>query len=205
MILVSDRMHNLNGGCFMDKPLYLTFDDGPQPGSTDVILSILAEYGVQADFFMIGQQVAAYPDLAARVHAAGHGIGNHTYHHLSLCGLEHTIVRAELRATQELLGAMDGGYLRAPYGYSDLYTTGLAREFGYSLLSWHVDPRDWRQPGAEAIARHVLRNAFPGAVILLHDGGGDRTQTLAALRLLLPALRRQGYTLRSYCLTHPPT
>ena len=189
----------------MDKPLYLTFDDGPQPGSTDVVLSILAEHGAQADFFMIGRQVAAHPELAQAVYAAGHGVGNHTYHHPSLCGLDHASVRAELRATQEILGAMDGGYARPPYGYSDLYTAPLAREFGYTLLFWHVDPRDWQRPGAEAIARHVLRNSFPGAIVLLHDGGDDRSQTHAALRVLLPALRARGFSLRSYSRTrrHP--
>ncbi|HRW47955.1 MAG: polysaccharide deacetylase family protein [Caldilineaceae bacterium] len=188
----------------MDKPLYLTFDDGPQPGSTDVILSILAEYGAHADFFMIGRQVAAHPDLAAAAYAAGHGIGNHTYHHPSLCGIDHATMRAEVSATREVLGALGSGYLRPPYGYSDLHTARIAAELGYALLFWHVDPRDWRRPGAEVIARHVLRNCFPGAIILLHDGGGEeRSQTHAALHLLLPALIGQGYALRSYCRTHP--
>lgn len=201
MILASDRIHNLNG-CFMDKPIYLTFDDGPQPGSTDVILSILADYDAQADFFMIGRQVAAHPELAARVHAAGHGVGNHTYHHVSLCALDRATVRAEMRATRQILGALDCGYLRPPFGYSDYYTPVIAGELGYAMLFWHIDPRDWRCPGAETIARHVQRNAFPGAIVLLHDGGGDRSQTHAALHLLLPALRQRGFALRSYCRTH---
>ena len=189
------------------KPiLYLTFDDGPMPQNTTVVLDLLDKYHAKATFFVVGAMVTAFPDTLRDVIARGHAVGNHTWNHKSLKGLSRKRFASQVERTDEAITAALGDtatreinlrYLRPPYGATDRNTKQFAAGQGYTIMMWNVDPQDWRRRDAKAITRNVLRHVRPGAVILLHDGGGNRSQTLASLRALLPELKAQGYVFRS--------
>jgi len=188
--------------------IYFTFDDGPAENTPDV-LAALAENNAKATFFVLGGQVKAHPDLLRAEAEAGHYIANHTFSHPSLQGIARDIFMTEMTETaeivQETVGDMfklDGRMylMRPPYGHTDDNTAVWARELGYDMVLWTIDPWDWNTPGTEAIVTQVLAEAQPGAIVLLHDGGGDRSQTAAALRQILPALAEQGYVFRNLYL-----
>lgn len=182
-----------------EKIVALTFDDGPHPEHTPAILGVLAENHAVATFCMVGKQVVAHPDLVRDVVDAGMRLCNHTVHH------EETLSRKPVAAIEtELTGASDDlrsaagddvaiEYFRAPGGNWSAPLTRTAARHGMHPLGWSVDPRDWARPGVRAIVASVERNVRPGAVVLLHDGGGHREQTVAALRQVLPWLAAQGY------------
>lgn len=179
--------------------IYLTFDDGPDPTYTPQVLDLLARYGARATFFVIGRSAAAHPELIQRIAAEGHTLGNHTYNHPSLAGMGREQVLAELGRTQEALGGLGAACMRPPYGAEDQFTATYAAELGLSVVRWGIDPQDWARPGAATIAAHVLARAHPGAIVLFHDGGGDRSQTVAALEPILSGLSAQGYQFEPYC------
>lgn len=180
-----------------EKIIAITFDDGPDSTYTPQILNILRQYNAEATFFMIGFRVKRNPYLIDQVLKEGHEIGNHTMNHLyarSATGqkLENDILEGK-RYLQKwvdkpLLFRPPGGYIN-----ESVFTT--ATEAGYEIVlwSWHQDPRDWSSPGKDKIVNHVLNNAKSGDIVLLHDGGGDRSQTVEALKEILPALQKQGY------------
>jgi peptidoglycan/xylan/chitin deacetylase (PgdA/CDA1 family) len=187
--------------------VYLTFDDGPNAagpdgGYTEEMLALLQQYNGHATFFNVGKSVSAWPQLVRDVASAGHYVANHTWDHSDLAGLtkEEFIAEAE-RTKQAILQAAgdlfnldkDVRYLRPPYGSTDAATRQYAAELGYTIVMWDVDPQDWRRPGTEAISDHVLSHVFPGAIVLMHDGGGDRTQSVAALEIILRELSAKGY------------
>ena len=178
--------------------LYLTFDDGPS-GYTQPILDVLARHGAKATFFMLGRQAQGKQDLLRAMYDAGHGIANHTYNHPYLTSLSKPRFRDEVTATSAALDGLDHGCLRPPYGAANKTVRAEASELGYTLVTWTIDPRDWSRPGAAAIAQRVISRAFPGGVVVLHDGGGDRTQTVAALETILSELGAQGYQFRALC------
>jgi peptidoglycan/xylan/chitin deacetylase (PgdA/CDA1 family) len=185
------------------EPIYFTFDDGPDPTWTPRVADVLARYGARATFFMVGQEVEAHPDVVRRVVQAGDYAADHTWEHDSLQGVsEEEFVesvgrtRDVLISTASDLFTLDGtvAYVRPPYGETDESTRAYAADLGMSVVMWDVDPMDWREPGAQEIATYVLENAYPGAIVLMHDGGGDRSQTVAALETILPTLAARGYT-----------
>ncbi len=181
-----------------EKVIYLTFDDGPSP-YTQPILDLLAEYDAKATFFVIGRAAARHPELIEAISEAGHGLGNHTYSHPFLPKVSRQWMAYEVFNTSAAIGGRDNGCLRPPYG---AYTSTVAKNaegWGYQLVLWTIDPRDWARPGARAIAHHVIGRAHPDGVVVLHDGGGDRSQTVAALEIILPALRKQGYRFAAMC------
>jgi peptidoglycan-N-acetylglucosamine deacetylase len=178
-------------------PIHLTFDDGPNPTYTPQVLDLLAQHRAQATFFVVGQWVADHPDVAQRIVDEGHVIANHTWSHERLEGVSREVFDAQVGATEEQIATTTGrppACLRPPYGATDGTTAAWAADHGLSLQLWDVDPRDWEQPGTDAIAEHVVDRAGPGAVVLLHDGFQDRAQTVAALDRILTELSAQGYT-----------
>jgi peptidoglycan/xylan/chitin deacetylase (PgdA/CDA1 family) len=182
-----------------DKVIHLTFDDGPDPTWTPEVLRVLARYNARATFFAVGRYAEVYPQLIQAAVAAGHTVGNHTYSHWSLVGLSREQFSREVLRAEEALGGYGVKCLRPPYGHTDANTRAYAAELGYSVVMWTIDPYDWQQPGASVIASRVVSRAYPGAVVLFHDGGGNRAQTVAALESVLFQLSQQGYRFEPVC------
>jgi cellulose synthase/poly-beta-1,6-N-acetylglucosamine synthase-like glycosyltransferase/peptidoglycan/xylan/chitin deacetylase (PgdA/CDA1 family)/spore germination protein YaaH len=187
----------------------LTFDDGPDPQWTPQILDILKAKHVKATFFVIGENAQAYPDIVQRMVAEGHDVGNHTFTHPNLADTPGPAVKLELNATQRLFQALTGRSLRLfrppylgdaePSDEPDLRPVELAQNLGYITVGMHVDPVDWELPGTNVIVQRALAAVHStnpdlrGNIILFHDAGGDRSQTVAALPKVIDALRAQGY------------
>lgn len=183
------------------RTLYLTFDDGPNPGATATIVDTLERESVPATFFMVGDHVRRYPDLARRVAQAGQEIGNHTQTHVKLHVRGPARIRAELEAAHDIIGAATGvapRVFRAPHGYRNPFVAGAAARLGYRVIAWTFGVWDSARPGAAEIERRVREKRRPGAIILLHDGDGydptgDRRQTAAALPGIIRDARDAGY------------
>ncbi len=177
----------------------LTFDDGPWPHSTEQILTILTRRQAPATFFVVGRQVQHYPELVRREVAAGMAIGNHSWSHpqpfdrLPAARIHDEIARG--RRTLQPLGIHPVG-LRPPGGATSPAVAAAAKEFGDRTVLWSVDPADW-QPSVtpQQLVQRVLAAARPGAIVLLHDGGGNRSATVAALPAIIDGLRRLGLAL----------
>ncbi|HLJ68306.1 MAG TPA: polysaccharide deacetylase family protein [Chloroflexota bacterium] len=185
----------LSAGPAVRPAIALTFDDGPSP-YTPAILALLRRYGAQATFFVIGRQVPEFRAIARAEIAAGDEIGDHTFTHPDLLALPNAGILFELQETQHEIEAATGRrafWFRPPYGAIDARVAGLAASVGLQSITWSVDPRDWSRPGVSWIVTTVLANARPGSVVLFHDGGGDRSETVAALAQVLPDLRARGY------------
>jgi cellulose synthase/poly-beta-1,6-N-acetylglucosamine synthase-like glycosyltransferase/peptidoglycan/xylan/chitin deacetylase (PgdA/CDA1 family)/spore germination protein YaaH len=182
----------------------ITFDDGPDPRWTPKILDILKAANVKAAFFLVGVNAERYPWLVRRIVDEGHEIGNHTYYHpnLALCWPEH--IRLELNATQLLLETITGRattLFRPPYAadtgptqLSELAPLKIAEDLNYLVVLENIDPQDWAKPGADIILRRIKQQRHDGSVILLHDAGGDRSQTVEALPRILDWLHTRGDT-----------
>ena len=191
-------------GAGAEHQVAITFDDGPDPQWTPKILDILRAANVKAAFFLVGVNAERYPKLVRRIVDEGHEIGNHTYYHpnLALCWPEH--VRLELNATQLLLETITGRattLFRPPYAadtspaqISELLPLQIAEELNYLVVMENIDPQDWAKPGADNILQRVKQQRHDGSIILLHDAGGDRSQTVAALPRILDWLHTRGDT-----------
>ncbi len=176
-----------------EKKIALTFDDGPHRAYTPRILAILAKYNVRATFFVVGTQAEKYPDLIqAEVHA-GHSIGNHTYHHVSLPKIPQMYVADEIKACGDVIKATSGRsarLFRPPGGEYNLQVAEAAASLGYTLVLWTDDPGDYASPGAQVILDRTLNKATNGGIILIHDG---IEQTVEILPQLIETLQKQGY------------
>ena len=179
--------------------LYLTFDDGPHPVYTPRVREVLSRHSVRSTFFVIGSLAEQYPGIIQRINAEGHTVANHTWNHEALAGLPQEVFDDTVGRTQDLLGSRATPCLRPPYGSIDAFTRDWAADHGLDVALWDVDPADWRNPPAAEIAQHVVDHARDGAVVLLHDGGGDRTQTVLALDTALSELSSQGYRFEPLC------
>ena len=177
------------------RVLALTFDDGPS-SYTLQILAVLHAFRAHATFFAIGRQVVEYPALVRAVERAGDQIGNHTYTHADLLYLSNQSIRLQLMRAQEAIHAAAGitpVWFHPPDGAIDSRVAAVAASLGLRPVLWSVDPRDWSRPGTSAIIQRVLAAVRPGSIVLLHDGGGDRSQTVAALSVILRTLQAEGY------------
>src|SRR5258707_8220877 len=195
-----------------NKKIAISFDDGPDAEWTPKILDILKEKKAPGIFFVIGDQANKRPDILKLEYAEGHEIGNHTYFHPKFDEISHTQIRWELNLTQRLIeSTLDVKTIlfRPPYGIDhqpeyaeEVAQLPLAQDMGYLIVGQRIDPDDWSLRGgkpipAKEIVDSVLRQADNGNIILLHDGGGDRTQTVAALPQIIDVLREKGYQLVS--------
>jgi peptidoglycan/xylan/chitin deacetylase (PgdA/CDA1 family) len=169
------------------KVLYLSFDDGPDPSWTPRVLRILAVHHARATFFEVGKQIHDHPHTAALVRASGQSIGDHTLDHA------HLLTLTDAQVLNQITAGPASSCLRPPYGEVDARVTRIAASAGRSIVLWTVDTEDWRQPGIATIQAHLVGDARPGAIVLMHDGGGTRSQTLRALDLGLTALAAQGW------------
>jgi peptidoglycan/xylan/chitin deacetylase (PgdA/CDA1 family) len=174
----------------------LTIDDGPSPIYTPQILQILDRYHVTASFSMVGENVTYYPSMAREVADAGHVIVNHTWDHADLAKLTKSQTRAEIgNATDAIHHAVGRTptIFRAPYGAWSRTTLEYCASEHLMPLDWSVDPRDWARPGVKEIVGNIMKNTETGSIILEHDGGGDRSETVAALKIAIPRLLDRGY------------
>jgi peptidoglycan-N-acetylglucosamine deacetylase len=173
----------------------LTIDDGPHPTWTPKVLDLLAASGVRATFSMIGQQAQAYPKLVRRVARAGHALCNHSMTHPQPFGaLDTAGIHRQIRDAQSAISDAAGkqpNLFRAPGGNWTPAVLDAADEYGLTPVGWSVDPRDWTLPGAPAIEESLLTTSA-GDILLCHDGGGNRAQTVTALTAVLPQLRAEG-------------
>ncbi|MDQ0490343.1 polysaccharide deacetylase family protein [Streptomyces cellulosae] len=178
------------------RTVVLTFDDGPDPRYTPRILDTLARYEVRAMFFVCGEMAEYNPHLLARMADEGHVVGNHTWTHPLLTKLRRRTIRSEMERTSDVVEKHYGSrpeWFRAPYGAWNRATFELGAELGMEPLAWTVDTLDWTEPGTRTIVGRVEDGAAPGVVVLSHDAGGDRSQSVKALRSYLPFLLDSGY------------
>ncbi|MFI8083826.1 polysaccharide deacetylase family protein [Kitasatospora sp. NPDC086009] len=174
----------------------LTIDDGPDPRHTPTVLALLEQYRIRATFFLIGENAVEHPGLVREIAARGHHIANHTWTHPDLRSLSEGKVRDELERTSDLLNRTTGKpptWFRAPGGDWSTAALKVSASLGMRSMGWSVDPRDWARPGTSVITERILKDVRPGAIVLNHDGGGDRSQTVAALKAYLPVLIDSGY------------
>lgn len=179
------------------KLVALTFDDGPWPGQTNRILDILKRYEVKGTFFVVGKMARRNPALARRIVREGHDIGTHTYGHVYLTKVPPKKARFEIVAGKKAVEDVTGhrtSWIRPPYGAINSRSWAQIRKLKMTVVLWDVDSRDWSKPGMKKIEQTVMRTTKPGSVVLFHDGGGSRYQTIAALPRIIRRLRAQGYT-----------
>ncbi|WP_236718009.1 transglycosylase domain-containing protein [Actinoplanes sp. TFC3] len=178
------------------KRLALTFDDGPS-SYTPQVLAILKQYGIKATFCMVGEEVENYPATVRQIVAEGHQLCNHSWEHDDLGQMSASAAKADIQRTDAAIAAAAPGatitYFRAPYGSWGASAKEGAK-LGHTPLGWLVDPDDWLLPGAGVIAQRIEDQLTPRAVVLVHDGGGEREQTVEALTKLIPKLKREGWT-----------
>ena len=178
------------------KVIALTIDDGPSPVYTPQLLSVLEKYRVRATFSMVGQNVSYYPAIAREVAEAGHTIINHTWDHANLSLLSAARQRTEITRATDVIHEKTGvrpRMFRAPYGAWSPVALAYCASEHLIPLDWSVDPRDWSRPGVSEIVSTILRTTTTGSIILEHDGGGNRAQTVAALKIVSPRLLDDGY------------
>lgn len=179
----------------------LTFDDGPNPVATPLVLDVLRREKVPATFFLLGRHVDQWPALARRAADEGHAIGNHGWAHRKLTFRSPAWVRSDLARGAESIERATGvrpRLFRAPHGFRNPWVGRAARALDERLVGWTLGVWDSDRPGAAVIAERAVRGACPGAIVLLHDGdgydpGGDRRQTAEALPRIIEKLRARGY------------
>jgi peptidoglycan/xylan/chitin deacetylase (PgdA/CDA1 family) len=175
--------------------LALTFDDGPFPIYTTLLLDTLAQLGVKATFFVTGENVQRYPFLAQAIVQAGHEVANHSYHHPHLIRMSVAQMTEELASAQETITAVTGQaprYFRPPYGEYSADLMRVAHSLGLSTVMWTAGGGDYASPSGEALKAKVLRQADSGGIVLLHEGVPG---TIRVLPEITEALAQRGFTL----------
>lgn len=172
----------------------ITFDDGPSPQFTPKILQILHHYHAHATFFVIGSVARQYPNLLLSIKQDGHEIGNHTEHHRQLSEVTTSDITMCDKTVQSLTGVRPS-LLRPPGGHLTMQFLSMARKTNHKIAmwTWDVDAKDWSRPGVQKIVNTVIKNVDPGDILILHDGGGKRSQTVEALSIILAHLHKDGY------------
>nr|WP_026021840.1 polysaccharide deacetylase family protein [Bacillus timonensis] len=187
----------IQGLSISKKVVAFTFDDGPHPLYTPQVLEIFKDVGGRATFFMVGEEMEKYPKLVKRVASEGHEIGNHTYSHPYLSKISDEECLGEIDRNEVLVEELIGQkpvVFRPPYfDYNDQVCRILDKK-GYSMIgALNFEARDWEQPGVEHIFRASLESVKEGSILIFHDGYGDRSQTVKAVRMLVQKLNNQGY------------
>jgi peptidoglycan-N-acetylglucosamine deacetylase len=178
-----------------DKIVALTFDDGPWPKYTEQILNILKENNVKGTFFVIGRNMKNFPEIGKRIVTDGHTIANHTWHHW-YHRLNPKTAAYEIDATEEIIYKTTGvrtNLFRPPGGVLGNGPAAYARSKKYSVIMWSADSHDYKRPPAPRLLSNVMRDAKPGGIVLMHDGGGVRDSTVKALPAMIDKFRNSGY------------
>jgi peptidoglycan-N-acetylglucosamine deacetylase len=201
-ISTQTRVHApmLNYPLFNGNPhipeIALTFDDGPNPYYTPQVLAILQQYGVKATFFDIGYLVAAYPNIVRQEYNQENVVANHSWSHPVLTSVSAERIQSQLTSTTDIIQATIGvrpTFFRPPYGAVNHAVLEQARNLDYTTVMWDGSAEDWSIPGVNAIVSKTLHYARNGAILLLHDGGGNRAQTIAALPIIITILKSRGF------------
>ena len=200
--LVAQRQVELDRGLLGDRILRgnpnrreiaLTIDDGPHPVYTPELLQILAQNGIKATFFVVGEQAERYPELIRAESDAGHAIGNHTYDHVSLIKIPPQYIDTEIKACGEVIKRITGKsphLFRPPGGEYNRSVAEATEALGYKLVLYSDDPGDYAEPGTQVIEKRTLDTISNGGIILLHDGSA---QTLTILPQLIQRLKARGF------------
>ena len=196
---ITATIRSLDLGPASGPVVYLTFDDGPHPVHTAEVLDLLRRYGARATFFVVGTMVERFPDLLNRILLEGHTVANHTWNHENLTKLSGEAIDLTLERTQELLGANATACMRPPYGAIDELARQRAEESGLDVIMWSASANDWLDLTAGMIAARIVAGAVDGGIILMHDGGGDRTRTVQGLDLALQQMSGQGLRFEPIC------
>ena len=179
------------------KVVAITFDDGPHPTFTPLLLNALREERVKATFFVLGKQVNKHPEIAVRIHKEGHELGNHGYSHMAMRHLNQNQIYKEIKKTEKVIARHVGvrtNLFRPPYGEMVPAIVKVNNQLGYRLIRWSIDPKDWDQhQNASTITRHVESKVRPGDIILFHDGGANQKETIRAVRTIVRDLKKRGY------------
>jgi peptidoglycan-N-acetylglucosamine deacetylase len=184
-----------NGNTHLPE-IALTFDDGPNPYYTPQVLAILQKYGVKATFFDVGYLVADYPSIVRQEYNGGNIVANHSWSHPVLTYLSTHAILSQLTSTTKAIKAAIGvrpTFFRPPYGATNNIVLTQARNLGYTTVLWDGSAGDWKLPGVGVITSKLLSYVRDGAILLLHDGGGNRAQTVAALPTIITTLENRGY------------
>jgi peptidoglycan/xylan/chitin deacetylase (PgdA/CDA1 family) len=177
------------------KVIALTFDDGPWPSSTAKVLDILKKNNIKGTFFVVGQNVKNYPDLTKRVVTDGHIIANHTWHHW-YHHMNAQTAAYEVANTTDIIYKTTGiktSLFRPPGGNMRNGVAAYAKSNKYAVIMWSSDSMDYSRPGIPRLINNIFREAKPGGIVLMHDGGGDRSHTVTALPEIISKFRKQGY------------
>lgn len=183
-----------------DKVVALTYDDGPNPPYTNQLLEILDRYQIKATFFVVGKRVEQHPDAVRLILSKGHEIGNHSYSHTALISEKPGFIWSEIQKTDELLrqlGVKDEIHFRAPYGRKLIVLPYLLAKLHKKNILWTIDSKDYEASSSEMIETSVLEQVRPGSIILMHDGGGERSRTVEATERLIENLKQKGYSFQT--------
>ncbi|RUT10126.1 hypothetical protein DSM106972_006210 [Dulcicalothrix desertica PCC 7102] len=178
-----------------EKVIALTFDDGPWPQSTPAVLDILKKNNIKGTFFIVGQMLKEHPDMGKRVVAEGHVIANHTWHHWYHY-MNPQAAAFEIDNTSNLIYQVTGvktSLFRPPGGIKTNGPYAYAKNQKYATIMWSSDSSDYARPSVPKLISNVMREAKPGGIVLMHDGGGNRSNTVAALPQIIDNFRKQGY------------
>ncbi|BAY99113.1 polysaccharide deacetylase [Tolypothrix tenuis PCC 7101] len=179
-----------------NKVIALTFDDGPAPKYTEQILGILKKENIKATFFCVGEMVHYFPQIVKEEVAAGNAIGNHTWHHWYR-KMNPTIAQREIESTATQIYETTGvktSLFRPPFGILNNGVADYAKKNNYAILMWSDDSQDYRRPPVSRLVNNVIKGAKPGGMILMHDGGGNRSNTVKALPEIIDTLKKRGYS-----------
>ncbi len=182
------------------KRVALTFDDGPDPRNTPQLLDVLDAHGAKATFFVVGLQLQKHPELARSILARGHELANHSFSHPRMVFRTPSFIREEIDRTDALIrsaGAKGPILFRAPYGKKLLVLPWILSQSGRTNVLFDVVPKpgDYTRPPPKKIVESVMAQLKPGSIVVLHDGGGPRAETVEAVRRLLPMLKARGYSM----------
>lgn len=190
----------VNHGNTTEKVVALTYDDGPNPPYTNQLLEILQHNQIKATFFVIGKQAEKYPETVRLILSKGHEVGNHSYSHTQLIFKNLFFVHSEIEKTDRILrqlGVKQEINFRAPYGRKLLALPYILVKMQKKNILWNVDSKDYEASNSESIVNCVIKNVRSGSIILMHDGGGDRSLTIAATEILIKVLQKKGYIFKT--------
>ncbi len=183
-----------------DKVVALTYDDGPNPPYTNQLLEVLERNQIKATFFVVGKMIEKHPETVQLVLSRGHELGNHSYSHKRLVFENPSFIRSEIEKTDQLLhqlGVKQEIHFRAPYGRKFVVLPYILAQMDKKNILWDVNSNDYKASSSEFIENYVLEHVSPGSIVLLHDGGGERSKTVAATESLIKKLQEKGYTFKT--------